>query len=256
MGILGLSGSMGMATGPPLGSFIAMEFDHALMFRIAAGFGILSMLVVLNIQESLPKARKFRMSDLNIPVSAVYEPRAFMPALMALLVLLPFGVLVTVIPDKSDLLGIDNRGLFFLVYVVFSMLIRVPAGKFSDKVGRAPLTLVAALLIGLAMIGIAYSDSVTEFLIAAALGGVGAGLGSPILFAWTADVALEEHRARAFSTTFMALEIGIGGGGLIGGWIYDNDSERIHLSFLFAAIVCFVAALILFVRKQGMGRWD
>ena len=256
MGILGLSGSMGMATGPPLGSFIAMEFDHDLMFRLAAGFAVLSILVVLNIQESLPSARKFKSSDLRIPISAVYEPRSFMPALMALMILLPFGVLVTVIPDKSDLLGIENRGLFFLVYVVFSMLIRVPAGRFSDRVGRAPLTLVSALLIGIALIGIAYSGSKEHFLISAAIGGVGAGLGSPILFAWTADVALEEHRARAFSTTFMALEIGIGGGGLIGGWIYDNDPSRIHLSFLFAAIVCFLAAIILLIRKQRMGRWD
>lgn len=256
MGILGISASMGMAMGPPTGSWIAMNFDHEWMFRAAAACGILSMLMVINIKESLPSARKFKFSDLAIPSTAMYEPRAFMPALMALLTLLPFGVMITIIPDKSDLLGIENRGLFFLVYVVFSMLVRLPAGKISDRVGRSPVTMISALLIGFAMILVALSDTKQFLLISAAVGGTGAGLGSPILFAWTADLALEAHRARAFSTTFMALEIGIGGGGLIGGLLYDNDPSRIHLAFYFAAAVCLSAVVILLWRRKRLGTWD
>ena len=254
MGILGMSGSVGLASGPALGSLIATNFGHEVMFRSASLFALLSLILVFTIKETLPSPKKFRLDSLKIPASAIYEPRVFMPSLMALLLFLPFGVLITVIPDKSDLLGISNRGLFFAFYVTTSILIRFPAGKFSDQIGRASLTMVASLIIGTAMLMVSFAETEKLFLTAAALGGVGAGISSPILFAWTADLANEAHRARAFSTTFMALEIGIGGGGLIGGTLYGNMAERIHLPFLFAALACFLAAGILLVKLQRRKR--
>lgn len=256
MGILGISGSVGLASGPALGSAIAATYGHTIMFQCASVFALLSLLMVFAIKETLHQPQKFSLASFKIPASAVYEPRVFMPALMALLLLLPFGVLVTVIPDKSDLLGISNRGLFFAFYVTASILIRLPAGKFSDRIGRAPLTMSAGLFIGIAMLLVAVANTQELFLGAALIGGIGAGIGSPILFAWTADLANEDHRARAFSTTFMALEIGIGGGGLIGGTLYGNDVDRIHLPFLFAALACFTAAAILLIKRQRSGKWE
>lgn len=255
MGILGISGSIGMASGPALGSYIAANYGYEMMFQCASVFAMISLLVVLTIKETLPHAKPFSLASLKVPASAAYEPRVFMPALMALLMLFPFGVMITVIPDKSDLLGISNTGLFFVFYVVASIVIRLPAGKFSDKVGREPLTMLAAIIIGLAMIGVAYSDTKEMFLAAAAFGGIGGGIGSPILFAWTADLANENYRARAFSTTFMALEIGIGGGGLLGGFLYGNVAERIHLPFLLAGMMCFIAAAILIIQRRRKGSW-
>jgi hypothetical protein len=44
-----------------------------------------------------------------------------------------YGVILTLIPDWSHHLGIANKGLFFMVFTVTSLLIRFGAGKASDK---------------------------------------------------------------------------------------------------------------------------
>ena len=250
MGILGIAGSLGMASGPFIGSSIALRFGHPSMFITAAGFALLSIVVLLNIKETLVDKESFGLASLKIPKSAVYEPRVLLPALMALLLLFPFGVIVTVIPDKCDLLDIVNRGEFFFYFVFASILIRLPAGRFSDKVGRSALTLVAAILFTVSMVLIAMADSHFSLMSAAVVTGIAGGINSPVLFAWTADLAHEDFRARAFSTTFMALEIGIGAGGLIGGYIYGNDPSKINDPFWLAAAVCFVAVLILAVTRR------
>lgn len=250
MGILGISGSLGMAAGPFLGSTIALKFGHEAMFVTAGLFGVASLLVLLTIQETLVDRQRFRLRHLAIPASAIYEPRVFRPALMALLLLFPFGVIITVIPDKCDLLGIQNRGEFFFFFVTASLLIRLPAGRFSDRIGRSNLTLVAAILFALSMVLIAISDSRTSLMAAAVVTGIAGGINSPVLFAWTADLALEGFRARAFSTTFAALEIGIGSGGLIGGYIYGNQADRINHPFWVAAVICVAAAIFLLVDRK------
>jgi MFS family permease len=250
MGILGISGSLGMASGPFLGSTIALNFSHEAMFITAALFGVASLLVLLTIKETLVERQPFRLGHLFIPKSAIYEPLVFKPAFMAMLLLFPFGVIITVIPDKCDLLNITNRGEFFFYFVAASILIRLPAGRISDKVGRSTLTLVAALIFAVSMVLIALAESHFALMTAAVVTGIAGGINSPVLFAWTADLALEGFRARAFSTTFAALEIGIGSGGLIGGLLYANDPARINLPFWVACAVSLMAATYLLATKK------
>ena len=67
MGILGISGSLGMAAGPAIGSEIAYRFSMEAMFYASSAAALLSILVIIGMKETLqdPEPFKFKLFDLG-----------------------------------------------------------------------------------------------------------------------------------------------------------------------------------------------
>ncbi|MHC2993854.1 MFS transporter, partial [Pontibacter sp. HJ8] len=94
-----------------------------------------------------------------------------------------------IIPDFSEYLGIENKGLFFSSFTLSSLAIRFLAGRASDKYGRIRVLRVSTALLVLAMALIGFADSALALLVAAAVFGVAVGMNSPTVFAWTIDLS-------------------------------------------------------------------
>ncbi|MHC2993852.1 MFS transporter, partial [Pontibacter sp. HJ8] len=73
-GLLGLSGSLGMAAGPALGATIANNFSLDTMFYSSSVAAFLSVAVVARMRETLDNPNRFRMGLLKISRSEVFEP--------------------------------------------------------------------------------------------------------------------------------------------------------------------------------------
>jgi predicted MFS family arabinose efflux permease len=73
---------------------------------------------------------------------------------------------------------------------------------------------------------------------------------SPTTTAWVVDRSLDQFRGRALATMYIFLELGIGLGAIISGWLYDNKPENFSTVFLSAAGVASVALLILLLIKR------
>ncbi len=245
MGILGISGSLGMAAGPAVGGYIAVVFNNDVMFYTSSAVALLSILVLIGMKETVENKQKFRFSLLLIPYKEVFEPRVWSPSLVMMLTAFPFGIALTLIPDFSEHLGIENKGLWFAVLTISSVLTRFFAGKASDKYGRVFVLKISTFLFSLSIIYLAYSTTVTSFFIGAFFVGISVGMNSPTIFAWTADLADPKHIGRAMSTMFIALEIGIGTGALVSGWIYQNSVINLELAFLSGSIAAILAFLYL-----------
>lgn len=242
MGILGMFGSLGMAAGPALGSWVALKFGYDWMFYCSSGFALLSIVVVMKMPETLIKKERFRWSLLRLKKKDIFEPRAFPAAITMALTAFSFGTVLTLIPDLSKFLGIENKGVFFSIFTISSLAIRLVAGKLSDKYGRVPILMAGCLLYAITMIIIGTGTEVWTFYIGSFLFGVAAGLGSPTIFAWTVDLADEEHRGRAMATMFIALEAGIGVGGLVSGYSYNNNPDNFVISFAISGFLALTAA--------------
>ena len=257
LGILGMSGSLGMAVGPWLGSTVAGAWGTTPMFLTSAACAVASMLVLLGMRETLPRPRPFHFRMLLVPRDGLIEPRVFAPAFATLLCLFPFGVVVTLAPDMSIHNGLANKGTFFLYYVLTSVLVRFPAGRISDRIGRATMMLLGSVLLAVAMAVIAMARTSEHVLIGAVITGLASGINSPVIFAWTVDLAHPKHRARAMATTFIALELGIGLGGLTGGYLFAQVTERLPLAFWVASVVSLLSVLylsVLLLRKRSLRR--
>lgn len=254
MGILGMFGTLGMAAGPAMGSWLSMTFGYDLMFYCSSVFAMMSILVVVNMPETLIKKQKFKWSLLKLNRKDIFEPRALPAAITMALIAFSFGVVLTLIPDLSKHLGITNKGIFFSVFTISSLLIRLIAGKLSDVYGRIPLMIIGCLLLSITMFIIGSGTEILVFYIGAFLFGIATGLNSPTIFAWTIDMADKNHVGRAMATMFIALEVGIGIGGLVAGYSHNNKPENFIISFAISGVLSLLAAIYLIRHKIKLSK--
>ena len=251
MGLLGVTGSLGMAAGPAFGSWVAATFSLNTMFYCSSAAALLSLVVQGTLTETLPVAQreKFSFGLLRLNWSEVLEPKVLPAALTTLLCLFPFGAVLTVIPDQSRLLGLtgSHKGWFYLCYTISSLAVRLLAGKSSDKYGRVPVLRWSTAMLALGLAILVLTPSVPGFLLGAVVFGLGTGLNSPTLYAWTIDLSDPLRRGRAVATMYIALEAGIGLGALAAGWIFSNQGA--HLPYVHGlSLACVLTALLYLLR--------
>ena len=252
MGILGLCGSLGIAAGPAIGSTIANYYSFTGMFYASSGAAILSIVILAGMKETLEDRQRFSFSLLKLSPREILEPRVVAPCIALVLTTFSFGVVLTITPDLSDSLGIANRGLFFAYFTGASVAVRVFAGKASDKYGRLAVLKVATLVMAIGMLMLSFAESVPAFIGGGVVFGLGAGMSTPTVFAWTIDLSRERYRGRAMATMYISLEAGIGLGALLSGWIYSNDASRFVYAYGLGALLAFVALVYLQIGAKQL----
>ena len=223
LGYLGVAGNAGMALGPALGSWLAVEFGYDAMFLASSALGMAAYAMTALLPESLEHARKVQWSDLNVFQGGSIEKAAWPASMFLLPVALAFGAFLTVTPDLVEGLGFKYKGSFNTVVVAASIVARLVAGKASDRYGRVELLMVGTVLLFIGMTLFSNATSVPVLLVAGVVYGLSIGINMPAIFAWTIDLAREGRAATALSTMLMALEIGIGGGAYVSGTLYAQN---------------------------------
>ncbi|SFQ61369.1 MFS transporter [Hymenobacter arizonensis] len=254
MGLLGVTGALGLAFGPAVGSWIAQTFSLNTMFYCSSAVALLSLLVQGTLTETLPEAQRqrFSLGLLKLKWSEILEPRVMSPAIVTMLCLFPYGAMLTVVPDQSRLLGLEGstKGLFYVFLTVASLAVRLVASKSSDIHGRVPVLRVSAGILAVGLALLVWSPSVEWFLAASVVMGVGMGLNSPSLYAWTIDLSHPERRGRGVATMYIALEIGIGVGALLAGWLFANKPGRLPYVHGMSLASVLVAVVYLYSVKS------
>ncbi len=243
LGMHGLCFSIGGAIGPAIGSYIAMHYDLNSMFYSSSAFAFFSIIIVMNMKETLANKQRFTPKMLRISRSDIIEVRVIPAAIVTLLSYSAYGIILTLIPDWSEYLGIANKGMFFLAYTLASIAIRFVSGKVADRYGRIAVMKVGLILITISIFYIGYSDSILNLVIGACIYGIGTGIFSPAVNAWTIDLSLPQYRGKAMATMYIALEVGIGAGALFAGYIFHDQITRIPYIMYGDAIVVFMAFL-------------
>ena len=243
LGMHGLCFSIGGAVGPAIGSFIAQVYDLNTMFYSSSAFAFLSIIIVMNMKETLKEKNRFSFKMLKISRRDIIEIRVIPAAIVTLLSYTAYGVILTLIPDWSEHLGIVNKGLFFTAYTLASIGIRFVSGKIADRYGRISVMKVGLFIIAISVMFLGFGDSISQLVIGACLYGIGTGIFSPAVNAWTIDLSLPQYRGKAMATMYIALEAGIGGGALFSGYIYHDEILRIPYIFYGNALVILLAFL-------------
>ncbi|MBK8555310.1 MAG: MFS transporter [Lewinellaceae bacterium] len=245
MGILGICLSLGASASPPLGSWLAKTVSINAMFYASAVMALFSVIIIYNLPETLQNKQRFHWRLLKVGRGDIWDPRALPAGIVMLGCYISYGVILTLVPDLSDSLHIGNRGTFFTLFTLASVSTRFFAGKTSDRIGRVPVLIISAILIGIAMLVFAHITTWKGLYLGSILFGLGNGIFSPAINAWTVDLGDPMRRGRALATMYIALEIAIGGGAAIAGWYYADLIYRMPAIFYFAAATSFAAVLYL-----------
>ena len=259
MGIWGTFISLGIGVGQTLGSWIYLSFGFTILFLIGALFSLIAFILVFWIKETLVNQQKFNFKLLRISWKDVFEPNVLPAAFVMLLSAMCSGMIFVLTPDLSTYLGISNKGFFFGIYVIATILIRLLTSSLSDRIGREKTLLIGCFILVISMLLVGTSNSIVSYIFAAIIFGIATGITSPTMFAWTADLSHEDRRGVGAGTMFIALEFGIMFGALLTLVSYDSTKSTIFITFLIGAIMATIACIYLIViiaKKKKVNTLD
>lgn len=250
MGFIGTAGAIGMAAGPSIGATVAKHFGLNAMFYLSSFFGLMAVLLTLGVKETLKHKHEISLQLLKINRSDLFEPRVLAPCLVMVLCAYAYGAVFTLLPDFGQHLGISNKGLAFTFLTIASLLVRLMAGKASDRYGRVPVLKFSVSLIVIAMLVIGLSETSAMLLVGVSLYGLAQGSTSPTLLAWATDLSSEEHKGRGIASLYISMELGIGSGAFLSGLLYANQPSHLFLCFAACGTLALIAFVYLFTLRK------
>lgn len=250
LGMHGLCFSIGGALGPALGGMIVNAYGIDVMFYSSSFLAFLSIVIVMNMKETLAAKEKLHKSMFYIGRKDIIDIGALPAGIITFFSYTAYGLILTLIPDWSEHLGAENKGVFFTAFTIASVLVRFGSGKVSDKHGRTNVIFVGLIITAIALFVISAGNNITVLLAGAALYGMGTGILSPAINAWTIDLSNPEHRGKAIATMYISMELGIGLGALLGGSYYNDQISRIPQIMKIDILVLFMGILYLLYWKR------
>ncbi|NAY90905.1 MFS transporter [Muricauda sp. JGD-17] len=252
MGIHGIAFSTGMAIGPAMGSFIKLHHSYEVLFHSSSLMAFLALLLMVNLKETLPQKQAFRWALLKISKSDIIAVEAMPASIVNFLAYTSLGVILTLIPDWTVAVGFANKGVFFIVFTVSSLVVRIIAGKISDRYGRSKVIMVGLVLLIIALTSIGYFNTKLGLLVGAGLYGFGMGVVTPAIHAWTIDLSQPGQKGKAMATMYISLEAGIGLAALISGWYYKEDVLRITHALYGCAILALMGMIYIVLWNRRL----
>src|SRR5690606_6308980 len=149
----------------------------------SSAFGLISILIILGMKETLGGKQRFKSGHLKIDKGDLFEPRVWSPCLIMVLCAYSYGALFTVIPDFGEHLGIRNKGLLFTYLTMASLAVRLLGGKASDVYGRKAVLRISTIVMVAAMLVIAFASADVYLISGIVLYGFAQGVTSPTLLA-------------------------------------------------------------------------
>ena len=242
LGYYGISMTIALAIGPFLGTIIAGKNNFETMFIIAAIISLIGFIMAAMVKfpafSTSKEKKRFEWSKL-------YETSSFAVSLIILLVCVSYGGVVIFISLYAKEINVDNSGIFFLVYAAGLALTRLISGKIFDKHGPKLLTLAGMIFLITGLFVLSFIKNYNGFLTSALLIGAGFGIVFPTFQAMVNHIVDIKKRGVANSTFFTAVDLGIGLGAIISGFISDLFS--LTVTFIICAIIIIIASIIFFV---------
>ncbi|WP_342505508.1 MFS transporter [Sporosarcina sp. FSL K6-2383] len=147
-----------------------------------------------------------------------------------------FGIIIPILP--AYLLSIGQAGtaagLMIAIFAGAQLIMSPIAGKWADKYGRRIMIISGLSGLALSMFVFYFSDSIWILYLSRVIGGVGAALLVPAIFAYVADITTMDQRAKGNSFISASMSLGIVIGPGIGGFLADFG---LKMPLLISAII-------------------
>ncbi|MCM3670471.1 MFS transporter [Mesobacillus maritimus] len=153
-----------------------------------------------------------------------------------------FGIIIPILPAYLESIGEGGTaaGLMIAIFAGAQFIMSPIAGKWTDQYGRRKMIISGLIGLTLSMFIFYAFDNIWWLYTSRVIGGIGAALMIPAIFAYVADITTIGQRARGNSLVSAAMSLGIVVGPGIGGFLADFG---LKMPFLISALVSLVAVV-------------
>lgn len=153
-----------------------------------------------------------------------------------------FGIIIPILPAYLESInqGGTAAGLMIAIFAGAQLIFSPIAGKWTDQYGRRKMIIYGLIGLTASMFVFYGTNSIWWLYISRFIGGVGAALLVPAIFAYVADITTMDQRAKGNSLVSAAMSLGIVIGPGVGGFLADFG---LKMPFLISALVSLVAVI-------------
>lgn len=153
-----------------------------------------------------------------------------------------FGIIIPILPAYLESInqGGMAAGLMIAIFAGAQLVFSPVAGKWADDYGRRKMIIYGLFGLTVSSFVFYFFDSIWMLYVSRVIGGIGAALLIPAIFAYVADITTFEQRAKGNSMISAAMSFGIVVGPGIGGFLADFGLKT---PFLVSAIVSVFAVI-------------
>lgn len=249
-----MSGTLAMAIGPFLGVFISQHAGFSMVFAACTLFSATSIIISLFAYVPEVNLDREQLEAMNgFKLSNFFEAKAVPISIIIAIIGFSYSSILSFLTSYTKEINlIDAASIFFIIYSVFILISRPFTGRLFDVKG-ANIVIYPSLVLfalGLALVGQA-SYSYT-LLVAGAIIGLGYGT----IISCSQAIAVKEsprHRiGLATSTFFVCLDMGIGIGPFLLGYIIPVVGFRGLYSMLAVVVLsCILLYYLLHGRMES-----
>ncbi|MEJ2210728.1 MAG: MFS transporter [Anaerolineae bacterium] len=246
MGIFSTFRVSGLAVGPLLGGFVNDHYGFDTTFFVGAAFTLAGAILVqilvkeIRLDPSEYEVREFRLLDTSL-LSASLVSLGFATFIMAV----SFTLIAPLEQEINKQIGQTAAafGLAFSALMLTRILVQVPLGRVSDRIGRKPLIVAGLVLMAIATVPMGLVQTTAELAGLRVLQGIAsAGIAAPV-FALAGDMSSHGGEGRQMSIVTMGFGLGAALGTLFAGILAVYS---LALPFFVAGGASLLVALLVF----------
>ncbi len=245
MGIIGVANYLGFGLGPLCSSYFYEQYGITHVFwlnSILATLSIVSLVVIQNVQHPEHGSKR---------TEAVYKTAIqrwfFVPVFFLLIIALVHGGIVIFLPVFLREYSRLNSGIFFLVFSMSVLMVRIVAGKIADDFGRGIAIAIASFIIAASVLVIGQATTLPILILAAFLYGFGYGSQQPSMVALVADNTSYANRGALFSIYYGIFDLGI----LLAGYLFGAIGDLFSLKTIFpVAFGIYLLGMVIFITQS------
>lgn len=140
---------------------------------------------------------------------------------------------------------LDVAGLLMGLIAVVALLVTIPVGALTDRLGARVVVIAGNVAQLLGAVVLAFATTVPALVVAVVLLGVSFGVGWPAFNAMIAGIVTGRLRTQYFGINFALVNLGIGIGGVVSGFLTDVDRPGTFTAIFLADAACMLVPIAL-----------
>lgn len=251
--IFSTSMSFAIAIAPSLALIImdALTFPGMMRINVLIIFLALGAALLFPFQSQKATTAPATIQPHRFEKNAIFERSALLPAAIVFCVAMTCTAVITYVPVYALSLKLDTSGIFFVIYAVGLIAVRLFIGSIVDRFGATVAILPSFCCLALALFFLSQLDSLFMLLLSGFLYGVGYGGSQSTLQSLAVMNAPSSRYGAANGTFFVGFDCGYGLGALLAGILSAVIGyAQMYLYLIIMLVIATILVLVFHPHKE------